>query len=71
MRQKIIFILVFWIIFLFIAHSVFSYEKLNNDDQRKVWSVDDEGDGDFKTIKKALRNAKNGDTIRVYSGIYC
>jgi parallel beta-helix repeat protein len=32
--------------------------------------VDDEGDGDFLSIKEALFNADLGDTIEVYSGDY-
>lgn len=32
--------------------------------------VDDDGDGDFSTIKEALDHATSNDTILVYSGIY-
>ena len=32
--------------------------------------VDDEGDGDYTSIKEALSFANPGDTIEVYSGIY-
>jgi nitrous oxidase accessory protein NosD len=32
--------------------------------------VDDEGDGDYTTIKEAVNNANPGDTIEVYSGMY-
>jgi parallel beta-helix repeat protein len=32
--------------------------------------VDDEGDGDYTSIKEALNHADPGDTIEVYSGIY-
>jgi parallel beta-helix repeat protein len=32
--------------------------------------VDDEGDGDYRSIKEALNNADSGDTIEVYSGTY-
>jgi len=32
--------------------------------------VDDEGDGDYTSIKDALSFANPGDTIEVYSGIY-
>ena len=42
-----------------------STNELNN-----IWIVDDEGDGDFRSIQKAINNANPGDTIEVYSGIY-
>jgi len=32
--------------------------------------VDNEGDGDYKKISTAIKNAKPGDTIEVYSGRY-
>jgi hypothetical protein len=32
--------------------------------------VDDEGDGDYTSIKEALNHANPGDTIEVYSGTY-
>ena len=35
-----------------------------------VFTVDDEGDGDYTSIKEALSNANPGDTIEVYSGTY-
>lgn len=35
-----------------------------------VITVDDEGDGDYTSIKDAVDNATHGDTILVYSGIY-
>ena len=37
---------------------------------KSVIIVDDEGDGDYTTIKDALNNANSGDTIEVYSGTY-
>lgn len=35
-----------------------------------IYTVDDEGDGDFTTIMSALHQAEPGDTIQVYSGTY-
>jgi nitrous oxidase accessory protein len=35
-----------------------------------IITVDNEGDGDYTSIKEALNNAKPGDTIEVYSGTY-
>ena len=32
--------------------------------------VDDEGDGDYTSIKEAVNNSNSGDTIEVYSGTY-
>jgi parallel beta-helix repeat protein len=37
---------------------------------KTVITVDDEGDGDFTSIKEALNHANPGDTIEVFSGIY-
>ncbi|UCF13478.1 MAG: right-handed parallel beta-helix repeat-containing protein [Thermoplasmatales archaeon] len=35
-----------------------------------VITVDDEGDGEYTSIKEAVNNASEGDTIVVYSGTY-
>ncbi|UCF49493.1 MAG: right-handed parallel beta-helix repeat-containing protein [Thermoplasmatales archaeon] len=37
---------------------------------KSVIIVDDEGDGDYTSIKEALNNSNPGDTIEVYSGTY-
>ena len=37
---------------------------------RDVIIVDDEGDGDYTSIKEAVNNTNPGDTIEVYSGTY-
>jgi parallel beta-helix repeat protein len=37
---------------------------------RDVIIVDDEGDGEYVSIKEAVNNANPGDTIEVYSGTY-
>jgi parallel beta-helix repeat protein len=37
---------------------------------RGVITVDNEGDGDYISIKEAVNNANPGDTIEVYSGTY-
>jgi parallel beta-helix repeat protein len=37
---------------------------------KSVIIVDDEGDGDYTSILDAVGNAKSGDIIEVYSGIY-
>lgn len=38
--------------------------------RKGVILVDDEGDGDYTSIKEALNNSNPGDTIEIYSGIY-
>ena len=60
------------IILLFIGMSIssstgFNVEKHSN---RDVITVDNEGDGDYISIKEALSNANPGDIIEVYSGTY-
>jgi parallel beta-helix repeat protein len=37
---------------------------------KTVITVDDDGDGDYTSIKEALNHADPGDTIEVYSGTY-
>jgi parallel beta-helix repeat protein len=37
---------------------------------KSVIIVDDEGDGDYTSIKEALNHSNQGDTIEVYSGTY-
>jgi parallel beta-helix repeat protein len=37
---------------------------------KTVITVDDEGDGDYTSIKEAVNNTNPGDTIEVYSGTY-
>jgi len=59
-------ILAIGIIFLFLGASIaVAYLK-----QSSVIIVDDEGDGDYTSIKEAINNANPGDTIEVYSGTY-
>jgi hypothetical protein len=36
----------------------------------RTWSVDDDGGADFIRIQDAINNAKDGDSILVYSGVY-
>ena len=37
---------------------------------KTVITVDDDGDGDYTSIKEALNHSNQGDTIEVYSGTY-
>ena len=64
-------LLVSGVILLFIGLSIPStgtmVEQTTTGD---VITVDDEGDGDYTSIKEALNNANPGDTIEVYSGTY-
>jgi len=50
-----------------ISSTGFNLEKQSTVD---IITVDDEGDGDYTSIKQALNNANPGDTIEVYSGMY-
>ena len=59
-------ILAIGIIFLFLGASI----AVANLKQSSVIIVDDEGDGDYTSIKEAVNNANPGDTIEVYSGTY-
>lgn len=38
--------------------------------EAKIFTVDDDGNADFRHIQDAIDNANNGDIIFVYSGIY-
>ena len=46
-----------------------AYSSLSISD-KSVIIVDDEGDGDYTSIKEAINNSNPGDTIEVYSGTY-
>jgi parallel beta-helix repeat protein len=43
---------------------------VNDSGRGNIIIVDDEGDGDYTSIKDAVNNASSGDTIEVYSGTY-
>ena len=45
-------------------------DSSNQISEKTIITVDDEGDGDYTSIKDALNNANPGDTIEVYSGTY-
>ncbi len=63
-------ILALGVILLFIEISIIpsiSSEQISIGD---VITVDDEGDGDYTSIKEAVNNSNPGDTIEVYSGTY-
>lgn len=60
----------FAIILLFIGMSVIPSVPSEQTSTRDIITVDDEGDGDYTSIKEAINNANLGDTIEVYSGIY-
>ena len=64
-------LLVVGIILLFIGLSISStgtmVEQTTTGD---VITVDDEGDGDYTSVKEAVNNSNPGDTIEVYSGTY-
>jgi len=36
----------------------------------RTWVVDDDGKGDFETIQDAVNASEDGDTIRVWEGVY-
>lgn len=62
------------ILTIFLSTNLFSVEAIKLQTSRvnitQTWTVDNEGDGDFKSIYKAINKAKPGDIIKVYSGIY-
>ena len=63
MKNKILSLTIFWIITFSIISAGHSLEK-------KTIIVDDEGDGDYTSIQKAVTHARDGDIILVYSGEY-
>jgi parallel beta-helix repeat protein len=63
------------LLLVFMSFTSISGIQINNqivkDSSRgNILIVDDEGDGDYTTIKEAVDNASSGDIIEVYSGIY-
>jgi nitrous oxidase accessory protein len=67
--------LIIGLILLFIGMSITPpsaqyIEKSFQPSRGTTITVDDEGDGDYTSIQDAIDNAKEGDIINVYSGIY-
>lgn len=63
------------IFILFLAIPILESKPSNNmydsvKHPSRVYTVDDEGDGDFTQIQSAISQASPGDTILVYSGTY-
>jgi len=58
------------VILLFFSVSVIPSVPSEQTSTGDIISVDDEGDGDYTSIKEAVNNANPGDTIEVYSGTY-
>ena len=65
-------VVVIGVILLFNGMSISSSTGFNLEEQSNgdVITVDNEGDGDYTSIKQALNNSNPGDTIEVYSGTY-
>jgi len=64
-------LIVIGILFLFVCISVYPISGFNLEQSSgNIITVDNEGDGDFTSIKQALNNANQGDSIEVYSGTY-
>jgi nitrous oxidase accessory protein len=58
------------IILLFIGTSVIPLATSEQAQSKTIITVDDDGDGDYTSIKDALNHSSPGDTIEVYSGTY-
>jgi len=70
-RKYLIFgILILFVMSCFLPFVTGSVLEKQNHVSRDVIIVDDEGDGDYTSIKEAVNNANPGDTIEVYSGTY-
>lgn len=64
-------VLAFFTILLFFALNIFpTVGIIPTENSRDIIIVDDEGDGDYTSIKEAVYNTNPGDTIEVYSGTY-
>ncbi len=60
------------IILLIILLSVLSFFPAGNVyADGRIWYVGGSGEGNFSSIQDAIKYAKHGDTIFVYSGVYC
>lgn len=68
MKKSIVFGIIFLLISVCVIPSTGTIvEQTTTGD---VITVDDEGDGDYTSIKEAVNNANSGDIIEVYSGTY-
>lgn len=63
-------IIILFVLSCFLPLVTGSILEKQNHVSRDVIIVDDEGDGDYTSIKEAVNNANPGDTIEVYSGTY-
>lgn len=59
-------------VLLVILLSIFSFIPVRDASaDGKIWYVGGSGEGNFSSIQDAIKFAKHGDTIFVYSGVYC
>ena len=70
MKKVGILLILFLIVTLNIPSSVGYFLEDRHPLLKNIFIVDNEGDGDFISIKDALEHAVPGDTIEVYSGTY-
>ena len=64
MKKLLVVTVILLLIILSVIHPVVSRPSIGN-----IITVDNEGDGDYTSIKEAVNNANPGDTIEVYSGL--
>ena len=51
------------------SNIVFSKSISVKTETSNIWIVDDEGDGDYKSIQRAINHAEDGD--KIYKGFGC
>ncbi len=55
---------------LFVIGLCFIFLFCEDSTEAKIITVDDDGDADYEKLQFAIDNATEGDTIRVYEGVY-
>ncbi len=71
MKQLLINTILFILLLSISLPSPFAMKiQISSASDPQIWTVDNEGDGDFRSIQRAINNAKPGDIVNVYSGVY-
>lgn len=69
-RRKTLVMMTIIISLFFLPIPLTNSLQTNHPQTNQLYTVDDEGDGDFTSIQTAIQQAQSGDIIHIYSGTY-